>query len=370
MSRRPSGIREPKKRILFVVEGKTECNYLDGLKERDVNIEIVIIKSKRKSAPQIVKECAVNVKERHIDIPGGDVAYAVFDLDENSHEAFEKACNIAAKNRIQIIISNPCFETWLLLHFQHKRVPGVDKEWVESSLTEYIKEYDKAEKYNNILSPLRQTAVDNSKRIASDCHLREPMDFYKTNYSTNMHGLIEHINKEKTKERMRQFYDGGMINNVDVGTTDGLVQIHRFLFKGLPFSGEIRNKNISIGGLRFTDASNLRDALNNIDKMPESSCKEIIGKYIKMNIARPFINDNGISIRIWLDLMLKRNLHKCVDWRRIDEHEYLAAIGNSATDSTAIVKLLAESLTDNICDREIFMKGLERSYYEKPNGDV
>jgi len=144
----------------------------------------------------------------------------------------------------------------------------------------------------------------------------------------------------------------------------GLQQIHAYLFGGLyDFAGKIRQKNISKNGFAFANAMYLEENLQKIEQMPENTFQEIADKYIEMNIAHPFMEGNGRSTRIWLDLIFKKNLKKCVDWSLIDKKEYLNAMEQSPTQPNLIKKLLQGALTDQIDDREIFIKGIDYSYY-------
>ena len=169
---------------------------------------------------------------------------------------------------------------------------------------------------------------------------------------------------EKSKEKAYDLFESGVIDEIEVGTVRGLQQIHGYIFGGLyDFAGQIRTKNISKGGFMFAVAAYLPDVLKEIENMPERTETEIFKKYIEMNIAHPFMEGNGRSTRIWLDLMLKTNLSLCVDWSRIDKKDYLAAMKKSTVDDTEIIALLSCALTDQIDDREIFMKGIDYSYY-------
>jgi cell filamentation protein len=153
-----------------------------------------------------------------------------------------------------------------------------------------------------------------------------------------------------------------------VGTTKGLQQIHAYLFGGLyDFAGQIRQKNISKGGFQFAVVHFLDDTLKQIEQMPENTFEEIADKYVEMNIAHPFMEGNGRSTHICLDLMLKKNLKKCVDWSKIDKTAYMNAMIKSATNSTDIKHLLKNALTDEIDSREMFMKGIDYSYYYGEN---
>jgi len=169
---------------------------------------------------------------------------------------------------------------------------------------------------------------------------------------------------EKSKQKAYALFESGLIRSVEVGTVRGLQQIHAALFDGLyDFAGRIRSKNISKGGFEFANAKFLRETLQNIEEMPEKTLPEIVAKYVEMNVAHPFMEGNGRSMRIWLDLILKKNLARCVDWSRIDKKDYMLAMEKSVLDETLILKLIQSALTDQIDDREIFMKGIDYSYY-------
>ena len=191
---------------------------------------------------------------------------------------------------------------------------------------------------------------------------------FKSWISGNTQSAIDGQSKEKAK----QLFDTGEIDKVEVGTVKGLIQIHKYLFGGLyRFAGYIREKNISKGGFKFANASFLPETLNAIEKMPESTYEEIMSKYIEMNAAHPFMEGNGRSTRMWLDLILKKNIGMCVDWEKINKHDYLAAMQKSVSDGMVITELLRAALTDMVDDREIFMKGIDQSYhYEESDEDV
>ena len=169
---------------------------------------------------------------------------------------------------------------------------------------------------------------------------------------------------EQSKQNAYRIFDSGYINQIEIGTIKGLQQIHQYLFGGLyDFAGEIRQKNISKGNFRFASSLYLAESLEKIEKMPETTFAEIVSKYVEMNIAHPFLEGNGRSGRIWLDLILKKNLKKCVDWTLIEKQAYLSAMERSPVNDLEIRTLLKLSLTDDIDSREIFMKGIEQSYY-------
>ncbi|WP_428060679.1 protein adenylyltransferase Fic [Candidatus Avelusimicrobium stercoris] len=164
--------------------------------------------------------------------------------------------------------------------------------------------------------------------------------------------------------KARQLYASGDINQIEVGTTRGLQQIHAYLFKDLyDFAGQIRDKNISKGGFRFANSLYLKEVLLAIEKMPATTFKEIIAKYVEMNIAHPFLEGNGRATRIWLDLMLKKNLGRVVNWQYVDKDLYLQAMERSPINDLELRALLEPNLTDKINDREVIFKGIEQSYY-------
>ena len=168
----------------------------------------------------------------------------------------------------------------------------------------------------------------------------------------------------KSRAKAYALFESGLLASMKPGTVQCLKQIHAYLFGGLyDFAGQIRTVNISKGNFTFAPAMFLKDALAQIEKMPETSFDDIIDKYVEMNVAHPFREGNGRSTRIWLDLMLKKNLKKCVDWSKLSKKAYLEAMTESPANSTKIRALLNNALTDKINDREIFMKGIDYSYY-------
>ncbi len=168
----------------------------------------------------------------------------------------------------------------------------------------------------------------------------------------------------KSKSKAYALFESSMIESIEVGTVKGLQQIHAYLFGGLyDFAGNIRTVNIAKGGFQFAMAAYLSSTLQQIDQMPEDTFEQIVDKYVEMNVAHPFREGNGRSTRIWLDLMLKKNLRQCIDWSLVDKKDYLAAMTTSVADSAPIKRLLKGALTDKINDRETFMKGIDYSYY-------
>lgn len=169
---------------------------------------------------------------------------------------------------------------------------------------------------------------------------------------------------EKSKQKAYELFENGLIDEIEVGTTKGLQQIHGYIFGGLyGFAGQIRGCNIAKGGFAFAPSMFLKDNLAIIDNMPEDTIENIVKKYVEMNVAHPFMEGNGRSTRIWLDQILKKNLRKCVDWSKINKNDYLSAMQKSPVDYSDILTLIRNSLTDEINNREIFMKGIDYSYY-------
>jgi cell filamentation protein len=172
----------------------------------------------------------------------------------------------------------------------------------------------------------------------------------------------------KSKAKAYALFESSLIDSIEVGTTKGLQQIHAYLFGGLyDFAGQIRQKNISKGGFHFALVQYLDNTLKQIEKMPEDSFEQIADKYIEMNIAHPFMEGNGRSTRIWLDLIFKKRLKKCVDWSKIGKNDYMSAMAKSPTNNRKIKDLLKNALTDEINSREMFMKGIDYSYYYEEN---
>lgn len=166
-----------------------------------------------------------------------------------------------------------------------------------------------------------------------------------------------------SKLRAKEMFETGFLNKLNPGTFEALKEIHKYLFEEIyEFAGELRKVNIAKGNFRFIPLSYLEEAIKNIEKMPQSTYNEIIEKYVEMNIAHPFREGNGRSTRIWLDLILKKELKLVIDWSKIDKTEYLLAMERSPIKDTEIKELLKLGLTNKINDREVYMKGIDNSY--------
>ncbi|AFQ29930.1 Fic family protein [Bacillus thuringiensis] len=185
----------------------------------------------------------------------------------------------------------------------------------------------------------------------------------------NKLGITDQIELAREEERIsklkaKTLYDSGKIDKIEIGTFKGLSDIHRCLFEDIyDFAGEQRKVNISKGNFRFAPVMYLSVALDYIDKMPQTTYDEIIAKYVEMNVAHPFREGNGRSMRIWLDLILKKEIQKVVDWNLVEKEAYLSAMERSPVNDLEIRYLLKQALTDDIQNRDVFMKGIDVSYY-------
>ena len=167
-----------------------------------------------------------------------------------------------------------------------------------------------------------------------------------------------------SKQKALALYDTGLLDTFPVGTFAGLAMIHKYLFEDIyEFAGQMRTVNIAKGNFRFAPVMYLRPALESIDRMPQSTFDEIIEKYVEMNVAHPFREGNGRSTRIWLDCILKKELHQVVDWSRVDKGDYLMAMERSPVKDLEIKVLLHKALTEQINDRQVYMKGIDASYH-------
>ena len=175
---------------------------------------------------------------------------------------------------------------------------------------------------------------------------------------------LNRVEEKVSKQKAKQFFESGEINAIEVGTFAGLVSIHHYLFEDIyHFAGKLREFNIAKGNFRFVPVIYLQQALENIDKMPHQNFDEVIEKYVEMNIAHPFREGNGRATRIWLDVLLKNQIGKIIDWNRVDKGEYLWAMERSVVKDLEIKHLLSGALTDDIHNRVLFMTGIDVSYY-------
>ena len=219
-------------------------------------------------------------------------------------------------------------------------------------------------------SQLKLMSAD-GKKYATDCfsqdditELVKAIPSQKTRDFLDWFTYSDNTIDGKSRKKAYTLWESNLVADKDVGTVKALQQIHSYLFGGLyDFAGKIRTKTISKGNTLFCLAEYLHQNLKTIEQMPETTFDEIVDKYVEMNVAHPFMEGNGRSTRIWLDLIFKARLRMCVDWRKIDKKDYLDAMIASHMDSTRIRELLKQALTDKIDDREIFMKGIDYSYY-------
>ncbi len=185
----------------------------------------------------------------------------------------------------------------------------------------------------------------------------------------NKLGIIDSAELAREEERISkkkavQLFESGMLDALPAGTFASLQAIHKYLFGDIyDFAGQLRTVNLAKGSFRFAPLMYLEAALANIDRMPQSTFDEIIEKYVEMNIAHPFLEGNGRSARIWLDLMLKKGVGQVVDWRRVDKEDYLLAMERSPIRDVEIKVLLKAALTEDVNSREVYMKGIDHSYY-------
>ena len=217
---------------------------------------------------------------------------------------------------------------------------------------------------------LKLTAPDGKKRL-SDCFdssgvIELAKNFPNTKASKFLDWFLYSDNTidGQSKKKAYALFESGLLSTLEPGTIKCLQQIHSYIFGGLyDFAGQIRTKNISKGGFSFANALYFNTILPDIENMPQSTFEEIINKYVEMNVAHPFMEGNGRSTRIWLDLMLKHSLQNCIDWSLVNKNSYLEAMQKSVVDSSDLKALLQPALTDKINDREMFMKGIDYSYY-------
>lgn len=224
----------------------------------------------------------------------------------------------------------------------------------------------------SITTQLKLTAADGKKYKSDMLDYEGIIALEKTFPGTKANRFIEWFTYSeetidgKSKTKAYALFGSSFIQGIEVGTTNGLQQIHAYLFGGLyDFAGQIRQKNISKGGFQFAMVQFLEATLKRIDELPERTFDEITDKYVEMNVAHPFMEGNGRSARIWLDLILKKRLKKCVDWSKIGKTDYISAMVLSPVDSNPLKNLLENALTDQIDSREMFMKGIDYSYYNE-----
>ena len=229
----------------------------------------------------------------------------------------------------------------------------------------------------SVTTQFRFTAPDGKKRLANVLDYDGIVELAKNFPANKASRFIEwFIYSDETidgqsKNKAYALFDSSLLDSIEVGTVKGLQQIHAYLFGGLyDFAGEIRTLNIAKGGFQFAMARFLQASLQSVEKMPEKSFDEIVNKYVEMNVAHPFMEGNGRSMRIWLDLIFKKNLKLCVDWSKVNKKDYLTAMEKSVLDSTSLKNLLRAALTDKIDDREMFMKGIDYSYYYEQEEDI
>ena len=221
---------------------------------------------------------------------------------------------------------------------------------------------------------LKFIAPDGKRRLADVLDYEGIIGLGKTFPSTKANRFIEWFTYSdetidgKSKNKAYALFESSFIDSIEVGTVKGLLQIHAYLFGGLyDFAGQIRTKNIAKGGFQFAMTQYLPNTLKDIEAMPDATFDQIVDKYVEMNIAHPFMEGNGRSTRIWLDLMLKRALKKCVDWSKIAKNDYHQAMIKSVVNSEVLKSALNGALTEDINSREMFMKGIDYSYYYEEN---
>ena len=185
----------------------------------------------------------------------------------------------------------------------------------------------------------------------------------------NKLGLTNSADLAREEERISkikaiELFETGYLDSLEAGKFESLSKIHKYLFNDIyPFAGEVRKENIAKGNFRFAPVMYLKASLEHIDSMPQSNFDEIVDKYVEMNIAHPFREGNGRSTRIWLDLILKKEINKVVDWSKVDKEDYLLAMERSPVKTVEIKELLKNALTDDINNREVYMKGIDASYH-------
>jgi cell filamentation protein len=256
---------------------------------------------------------------------------------------------------------------------------GVDDYEKNRNYWKYLKAKLKREgnQVGSVTTQFKFAAPDGKKRAANVLDYNGIIELAKNFPSKQANRFIEWFTYSdetidgKSKSKAYALFDSSLLDTLEVGTVKGLQQIHGYLFGGLyDFAGQIRELNIAKGNFRFAPVQFLDNTLKTIERMPESAFDEIADKYVEMNVAHPFMEGNGRSTRIWLDLILKKNLRLCVDWSKVGKRDYLDAMRESTMDTARIKALLKGALTDKINDREVFMKGVDYSYYYEQEDDI
>lgn len=252
-------------------------------------------------------------------------------------------------------------------------INGQDDHEKNRNYWKYLKAKFKQEKRNEVVSvttQLRLVAPDGKKRLTDVIQQKGVESLAKAIPNNQATAFLDWFTYSdntidgRSKKKAYTFIESNLVADKDVGTVKALQQIHAYLFGGLyDYAGRIRTKTIAKGNTLFCLAEHLHSYLKTVETMPENTFDEIVDKYVEMNAAHPFMEGNGRSTRIWLDLIFKKRLNLCVDWSQINKREYLDAMIASHTDSSRIHELLKGALTDKIDDREIFMKGIDYSYY-------
>ena len=222
----------------------------------------------------------------------------------------------------------------------------------------------------SVTNQLKLLAPDGKKRLTDTLDVKGIEELAKNIHNAKAMEFLDWLTYSentldgKSRQKAYELWESGMLDTIEVGTIKGLQQIHAYIFGGLyEFAGQVRQKTISKGGFTFCLAQYLPQQLQIIEHMDETSIDAVFDKYVEMNVAHPFMEGNGRSTRIWLDMILKARFARCIDWSQINKNDYLDAMTMSVADSTRIKQLLLGALTDKIDDREMFMKGIDYSYY-------
>ncbi len=226
----------------------------------------------------------------------------------------------------------------------------------------------------SVTTQLKLQAPDGKRRLTNVMNFDQIIELAKQFPSKKANRFIEWFTDSnesidgRSRSKAYELFNSSFMDSIEVGTIKGLQQIHGYLFGGLyDFAGQIRNKNIAKGGFQFAMVQYLDATLHQIESMPDDTTENIIDKYVELNIAHPFMEGNGRSTRIWLDMLFKARIHCCVDWSLINKNDYLNAMIKSVADATDIKLLIKNALTEKINDREMFMKGIDYSYYYEEN---